>query len=71
MAAPINPARGNRLPQAKLSPDVVSYIRENRRGETARQLAERFGVHSNTIDRCRWGVTYGDVEEAALQEQDE
>jgi len=58
MAAPINPARGNRLPHAKLSPWAVRYVRENRRGETARQLAARFGVHVNTIDRCRWGVTY-------------
>lgn len=50
--------RGNDLPHAKLNPDNVREIRTNRRGETAKQLASRFGVHHRTIDKIRDGKTW-------------
>ena len=48
-----NRARGNQLPNAKLNPDLVRAIRENRRGMTDKQQAEVYGVNPNTIFRVR------------------
>lgn len=45
--------RGEALPQARLTREKVAAIRENRRGKTARQLAEEFGVHFRTIEKVR------------------
>ena len=38
----------------RLTVCAVREIRANRRGETAHELAARYGVHKNTIDRVRW-----------------
>lgn len=45
--------RGERLPQARLTPEVVREIRANRDGMTARQWAERLGVHVRTVEAVR------------------
>jgi hypothetical protein len=45
--------RGNELPTAKLNPEIVREIRENRNGETHGATAKRFGVHYNTVMRIR------------------
>jgi len=45
--------RGNELPTAKLNPEIVRQIRENRNGETHGATAKRFGVHYNTVMRIR------------------
>ena len=50
--------RGNDLPQSKLNPEKVRYIRINRYGKTAKQLAEMFGVHNRTIEKIRDGKTW-------------
>ena len=43
-------ARGDRVGTSKLNPASVKAIRERRRnGETARLLAEEFGVHPRTV----------------------
>ena len=51
--------RGNDLPQAKLNPDLVREIRANRHGWTAKQWAQKLGLHERTItgvrERTRWG----------------
>jgi DNA-binding transcriptional regulator YiaG len=49
----INRARGKQLPNAKLDPDAVRAIRENRRGMTDQQQAEQYGVSPNTVFRVR------------------
>ena len=43
--------RGNDLPHARLTPDSVRHIRSSQM--TARQLAEKFGVHVRTIEKVR------------------
>ena len=52
-------ARGNQLPHAKLTPDIVRAIRANKDDWTARQWAAHLGVHRRTIDAVReyrnWG----------------
>lgn len=67
MAAPINPARGEELPQAKLTKEDIRLIwqcvaererlREEARRLSNKALAEKFGVHYRTIERItqRWG----------------
>ena len=50
--------RGNDLPHAKLNPEKAREIKINRNGETAKQLAARFGVHHRTIDKIRDGKTW-------------
>lgn len=45
--------RGNDLPHARLTPDLVREIRLNVRGWTARQWAESLGLHQRTIDGVR------------------
>ena len=39
--------------RAKLSADEVQAIRANRSGMTAKELAERFGVHYRTIEKAQ------------------
>lgn len=61
MPPPINPARGEELPFAKLTKDDIKLIREciaereRLRAEAAQlsnaSLAEKFDVHQRTIDR--------------------
>jgi hypothetical protein len=50
--------RGSDLPQTKLTIEQVQKIRENRKGKTARALAEEFGVHFRTIEKIRAGETW-------------
>lgn len=45
--------RGNQLPHARLTPEAVREIRENRQGLTAAQLAAQYGVHHRTIEKVR------------------
>lgn len=45
--------RGNDLPHAKLNPDLVRAIRINRNGWTAKQWADKLGLHVRTIDKVR------------------
>ena len=42
--------RGEALPQAKLDPDKVRAIRQNRHGYTAKQWASLLGLHIRTIE---------------------
>ena len=54
-------SRGESRPNAKMCPEKVRQIRENRRGETAKQMAERFGVHYRTIEKVRYYETWTHV----------
>jgi hypothetical protein len=60
--AKANALRGDSLPHARLTADGVRYIRENRKGLTARQLAAEFGVHYRTIEKVRHRETWSHVE---------
>ena len=42
--------RGEALPQSRLTEVIVRKIRANKDGLTARQWAERIGVHHRTIE---------------------
>ena len=42
--------RGQDLPQAKLCPDRVRWIRRNPEGLTANQMAARLAVHPSTVE---------------------
>jgi hypothetical protein len=53
--------RGTALPHARLDEDAVRAIRANVEGLTARQLAERFGVHFRTIEKVRACESWGHV----------
>ncbi len=53
--------RGTDLPHARLDAEKVKTIRRNMRGETAKQLAEKFGVHIRTIDKVRDGKSWAGV----------
>jgi len=53
--------RGCDLPHAKLNPLQVRAIRDNPCGLTAKQLAERFGVHFRTIEKVRSLETWSHV----------
>ena len=53
-----NVKRGNDLPHAVLNPEIVRAIRKNVRGETAKQLAMKYGVHIRTIDKVRTFQTW-------------
>lgn len=46
---------------AKLSPDDVKAIRANRSGMTAKQWAERLGVHYRTVEKAQSFETWGNV----------
>jgi hypothetical protein len=50
--------RGESLPQSRLNIEAVKAIRRNVRGETAKQLADKFGVHIRTIDKVRDGKSW-------------
>lgn len=55
-------ARGNKLPQAKLTPEKVRWIRRNRHGFSRKLQAALLGVHPNTVDRARNGENWGWLE---------
>lgn len=55
-------ARGNKLPQAKLTPEQVRWIRRNRHGFSRKLQAALLGVHPNTVDRARNGENWGWLE---------
>ena len=52
--------RGNDLPQSRLTKEIVSEIRKNTNGLTMKKMAEKYGVHINTIQsviyRRTWNV---------------
>jgi hypothetical protein len=50
--------RGNALPHARLTPDLVRDIRANRQGLTARQWAATIGCHYRTIEKVRHYETW-------------
>ena len=50
--------RGNDLPQARLTPDLVRDIRANRNGMTARQWAASIGCHYRTVEKVRHYETW-------------
>lgn len=56
---PINPARGEQLPQSKLTAAQVITIRRNVRGEPARVWAERLDVSQTTIYKIWHGQSWG------------
>ena len=51
--------RGNDLPQAKLNEEIVGEIRKNIKGLTMKQMAEKYGVHKNTIQSVIYRRTWG------------
>jgi DNA-binding transcriptional regulator YiaG len=53
--------RGADLPHARLDPEKVRAIRENREGLTAKQLAALHGVHFRTVEKVRSRETWGHV----------
>lgn len=55
--------RGSELAHAKLSEQDVIAILRNVRGQTAKQLAEHFGVHFRTIEKVRAYETWAHVNE--------
>ena len=59
--AKANALRGEELPQARLTEEKVKAIRENRKGQTAKQLSAVFGVHYRTIEKVRSGETWSHV----------
>lgn len=61
-AARLTARRGNQLPHAKLDAATVRAIRANPQGETARQQAERLGVHIRTIEAARSHKTWRHVQ---------
>lgn len=54
-------AKGNQLPHARLTPEKVREIRQNREGLTDKDRARKLGVHENSITRARTGETWGHV----------
>ena len=50
--------RGNDLPHARLTPDLVRDIRANRQGLTAQQWATAIGCHYRTIEKVRHYETW-------------
>jgi len=53
--------RGSELPHAKLDAAKVREIRRNRNGLTLRQLADAYGVHFRTIEKCHYFETWAHV----------
>ena len=53
--------RGNELPQAKVTPELVRKIRENRHGWPRRKWAESTGLHIRTIDKICTYETWAHV----------
>jgi len=54
-------SRGERRPNAKLCPDRVRQIRENRHGKSAKALAKMFGCHYRTIEKVQHFETWTHV----------
>lgn len=53
MPAPTNPARGNELPQAKLTKEIVRTMRiRSSMGVSCKRMAKQYGVHVNTVERA-------------------
>jgi len=53
MAAANNPARGNELPHAKLTPEIVAEMRiRASMGVTHYRMAKQYRVHINTVQRA-------------------
>lgn len=50
--------RGNALPHARLTPELVREIRANRHGLTAKQWAAKLGTHLRTIEKVRHYETW-------------
>ena len=55
-------SRGNQLPQARLTPALVRWIRKNPRGMTYKQMAAELGVHYRTVEKVAYYETWGHVE---------
>lgn len=51
--------RGNRLPHARLTPDLVREIRAS--NEPHKRIADRLGVHYRTIEKVRQYETWRQV----------
>lgn len=54
-------ARGNDLPHARATPELVRRIRENRYGWPRRKWAEVTGLHIRTIDKIATFETWRTV----------
>ena len=55
LAAPVLYAkRGEALPHSKLDADTVMAIRVNKLGLTAKQWANKLGLHYRTIEKVRY-----------------
>lgn len=53
MPAPANPARGNELPHAKLTKEIVRTMRiRNSMGVSCKRMAKQYGVHVNMVERA-------------------
>jgi hypothetical protein len=53
--------RGNECTNAKLNPDRVRQIRENRYGWTTKRFAKEFGCHYRTIEKVQYFETWTHV----------
>ena len=53
--------RGQDLPQSKLCPDRVRWIRANPEGLTAADMAARLGVHPRTVESVRSFRTWAHI----------
>lgn len=58
--AKANAKRGNELPHARMTPAAVREVRAASH-LTAKQLADRHGVHYRTIEKIRAYETWGHV----------
>ena len=56
-------SRGNDRPNSRLNPEMVREIRTNRKGQTAKQLADAYGVHYRTIEKVQYFETWAHVEQ--------
>ncbi len=54
-------AVGTDIHTARLTPEDVREIRENRRGLTAKQWATRKGVHYRTIEKIRYFESWAHI----------
>ena len=54
-------ARGTRNGLAKLDDDIVREVRKNRPVMTAKQWAQKLGVHLRTIEKVRARLTWTHV----------
>ena len=49
---------GEKHPRARLTWDIVRYLRNEGRKHSLKELSERFGVSTSTIDAARRGVNW-------------